>query len=46
MTPVVLRSISKQGWMLTNCCWYDEKDGVPMVALLFVKPTALITKEL
>lgn len=37
MTPVVLRRISKQGCLLTNCCWYDAKDGVSMVGSTFRK---------
>lgn len=37
MAPIVLRRISKQDWALTNCCWYDTKDGVPMVGSTFCK---------
>lgn len=38
MTPIVLRRISQQGWVLTNCCWYKTKDGVPpMVGSAFCK---------
>ena len=39
MTQIVLRRISKQGLALTNCCWYETKDGVPMVGSTFCKIT-------
>lgn len=37
MTPIILRRIKKQGWRLTNCCWYETKDGTPMVGCKFCK---------
>lgn len=37
MKPVVLRRISKRGWALTNCCWFETKDGNPMVGSTFCK---------
>ena len=35
MKNVVLRRISKQGWALTNCCWYNTEYGIPMVGSTF-----------
>lgn len=37
MTLIVLRRILKKSWILTNCCWYNTKYGVPMVGSTFCK---------
>ena len=37
MTPIVLRRISRKGWTLTNCCWCDTPNGVPMVGSTYCK---------
>lgn len=37
MTLIILRRILKQDCILTNCCWYNTKYGVPMVGSTFCK---------